>query len=161
MISNVGQYRPYADNYMVGTDGGMYSLRKNRFIGTICKSGYVQVPVNGVKSYLHRVLGEVFLGLTSLHMNHKNFNRSDNKLSNLEVVTVSENNRHAHAKPSRKRDAFPKGTKHPQHKLSENDVLYIFNSNDSNRSLGRQFNVSHRTIFNIKHGIVWEWLTHD
>lgn len=45
--------------------------------------------------YIHRLVAEAFLGDPSgLQVNHKNFNRADNTLKNLEIVTSKENHKH-------------------------------------------------------------------
>ena len=43
----------------------------------------------------HRVVAEAFLGSSDLHVNHKNCDKLDNRLENLEYVTRSENMQHA------------------------------------------------------------------
>jgi hypothetical protein len=48
------------------------------------------------KSFLvHRLVAEAFLGQSDLQVNHKNGDKSDNRLDNLEFVTCIENARHA------------------------------------------------------------------
>lgn len=66
-------------------------------------TGYAQIGLstgNGrkqLKTYVHRVVAEVFLGRcpTGCVVNHKNGDRQDNRLSNLEYITHAGNMRHA------------------------------------------------------------------
>jgi hypothetical protein len=60
-------------------------------------NGYRQIMIRKVCHYLHRLVAQAFLGdpPTPRHeVNHKNGNRTDNRVANLEWVTHSENVRH-------------------------------------------------------------------
>ena len=49
------------------------------------------------KRYVHRLVAEVFLGeVQGMVINHKDGNKVNNTLQNLEIVTSSENNKHAY-----------------------------------------------------------------
>lgn len=55
---------------------------------------YKQGRMKGHK--IHRLVAAAFIGPSAgLHVNHKNFVKTDNRLINLEYVTVAENNAHA------------------------------------------------------------------
>lgn len=60
---------------------------------------------------IHRVVWEAFNGPIPgrLEVNHKNLDRSDNRLENLELLTHRENVVHAHAKYAEERAHLPKG----------------------------------------------------
>lgn len=62
---------------------------------------------------VHRAVWEAFNGPIPgrLEVNHKNLNRSDNRLENLELLTHRENINHAHAKYADKRTHLPKGSR--------------------------------------------------
>lgn len=62
------------------------------------KKGYLRVTLSGhQKKFIHRLVAEVWLpkidGKT--HVNHKNFNKENNCVSNLEWCDIHENNSHA------------------------------------------------------------------
>ncbi len=60
---------------------------------------YVNLTNNGVhqKRYIHRLVLTAFIGeVPGMECNHKNGNKLDNRVSNLEWVTHSQNARHAH-----------------------------------------------------------------
>lgn len=98
------------EQYAVSNHGRVLSFRRRtpqlltpqRF-----SNGYVGVYLGRGKCHLvHRLVMEAFVGPSKLQVNHKNRDRSDNALSNLEYVTTSENHRHSHASGTRKRHAW-------------------------------------------------------
>lgn len=77
-----------------------YSGQKQIVFSRIIKSnsngtGYLKVCVckyNIIRTvYVHRLIASAFLGESTLHVNHINHNRSDNRLTNLEYVTIRQN----------------------------------------------------------------------
>ena len=67
--------------------------------GSFDKDGYktYRIRVNGVKKHLkaHRLILNAFVGESELQVNHKDGNKKNNSLRNLEWVTAKENNDHA------------------------------------------------------------------
>lgn len=57
--------------------------------------GYLEKRVNGQNKRLHRIIMERHMGrdLTGYHIHHKNHNKLDNRIENLEVLTPSEHSR--------------------------------------------------------------------
>lgn len=51
------------------------------------------------------------------------------------------------------------GEKNSMSKLKEQDVIDIYVSDDSGSSLAKQYGVSRQTVFLIKKGQRWGWLT--
>lgn len=59
--------------------------------------GYTRVYLNSKDYYIHRLVAEFFIGIPiGMEINHKNSIRSDNRLSNIEVVTRSQNIQHSY-----------------------------------------------------------------
>ena len=60
---------------------------------------FVNMSKNGKsKGYLlHRVVAAAFFGNSQLEINHKNGDKDDNRVENLEYVTHSENQKHSYA----------------------------------------------------------------
>ena len=80
-------------------------LLKHYVVVRLCKDGAYRCMS------LHRMLWEAFVGPIPgrLEINHKNLDRSDNRLENLELVTHQENILHAHEIYGEERQHLPKG----------------------------------------------------
>lgn len=97
------------------------------FVGRIVSpnlgaGGYLQVQLNGSikqRRYLHHLVAESFLGpRPDGHVvNHKDCNRQNNALENLEYLTYSQNSRHAFLRNGR-----PKGPTKPKVPLKGKQV---------------------------------------
>lgn len=91
---------PIHTSYFIGDNGAVFSTRKNKITWLSLKpnkKGYVTVKVENKKTVkVHRLVAETFIGLSNLEVNHKNKNKEDNSLNNLEYCSRSENVLHAH-----------------------------------------------------------------
>lgn len=90
-------------DYMVSDDGQVKSLKTNTVLTPWkTNSGYLMIhlrDINGKKynRYIHRLVAEAFYGNDKLRLevNHIDGNKLNNRASNLEWCTHSENTRHA------------------------------------------------------------------
>lgn len=65
-----------------------------RRVGSVDKDGYIQFTFNGKDLKLHRYLYEQFHNVKLIpeeHINHINFIKYDNRISNLEIVSEQQN----------------------------------------------------------------------
>ena len=127
-------------------------------------TGYYTVYVDKANEPLHRLIAETFIPNPdkSPCVTHKDGNKLNNSVDNLEWVTYSENNIHA-----RKTRLNPYkvlyGEQSRHHKLTQNDVDYIrkfykkYDRVFGGRALAKQFNVSESCISKIVQGISWGW----
>jgi len=90
------------NNYIIDTKGRLYSLRFNRYMKpTINGKGYYQTVLcydgKRVGKKIHRLVAEAFLNRENdnLEVNHKDGNKLNNNVKNLEWVSKSENIKHA------------------------------------------------------------------
>lgn len=95
---------PLAYNYYITDDGRVWSEKTQKYLSTnLDRYGYVKVrlvsPGSKRHTYsVHRLVLENFNpvdGMENLQVNHKDGNKLNNNLSNLEWVTPSENVYHA------------------------------------------------------------------
>lgn len=86
-------------------------------------------------------------------INHIDGCKWNNKIENLEYSTRSENMRHAFDSGI---IISKKGSQRYNHKLFENDVMYIKQSNEKIKDLAAKFKVSNTLICLIKKGYNWK-----
>lgn len=108
--------------------------------------------------YQHRLIAKAFIQNpeNKPFINHKNSNKHDNRIENLEWCTQKENVAHAN-----ENNLLQRGEKRYNNVLKEKDVLEIFNSDKKSKDLSREFGVSQRHVNSIKRGRIWSWLTHN
>lgn len=132
--------------------GSLISPRNGPYLNVnLCKKG-------SKRNYLvHRLVAEAFIdnpkGLPEV--NHINEDKHDNRYSNLEWCSSSENSKHSSYKTT--------GSRNGCSKLNEDQVTiigYLLRNTDMTlKEIGDQFNVSSHAIFRIKTGDNWSWLT--
>lgn len=109
--------------------------------------------LNESKTYAsHRIVANTYVlnkdGLETV--NHKNFNRKDNRASNLEWMSIAENNSH-------KEEAIMKEQRdHKGRKLNAEKVRHIRTSNLSDEKLASLYGVTARYVGQIKRKERWK-----
>jgi len=89
------------ENYLISTNGDVYNKKTGRKMKTrITKTGYVDVSIcneKGAKTFLiHRLVAMTHIDnvFNKPFVNHKDHDRKNNNVSNLEWVTAEENSNH-------------------------------------------------------------------
>lgn len=124
---------------------------------------YLRACIGRLSCNVHRLVAAAFLGdCPSGHqVNHKDGNKTNNRLSNLEYVTPSENVRHARRLLG---NWARRGSEHGIAKLTEAQIPVIRELIASgmltHRAIGERFGVCAATIDNIKSGKVWSHVGH-
>jgi hypothetical protein len=120
------------------------------------KHGYLQCNFrkNG-KNYsllVHRLIGITYLGLKdNQEINHKDGNKQNNKLENLEITTRSENIKHAFRIGLRSH----KGSNHPNYFINDTikkEVRLLLDKNISQTKIGELVGISQKNVSKIKLG---------
>jgi len=124
--------------------------------------GYYIVTLNKgnkeTKNYLvHILVAKHFIPnpQNKPEVNHKKGIKKDNRFFELEWSTKLENVQHAFSTGL----VCHKGVKNANCKLSDNDVIEIFNSTDSYKELSERYAVNKTLISSIKTGSRWGHLT--
>ncbi len=179
------QWKPvpgYEDYYEISNLGRVRRIdpEKGTWFGRIItpimgSGGYlsIRLAVNGVKKNctLHRLLALVWIPgyEPGLQVNHKDCNKTNNSLDNLEWVTHPENMRHAranldwdssHTLGGRKgwSEGHARGERINTAKLTEDQVREIRSlsaAGMSNRKLAEQFGVNNSQISRIVNRKLW------
>jgi len=130
--------------YEISSEG---RLKKGSFIlkGYIKKHGYIEYSMSiqskRIYGLAHRLVAEFFIGKENNKVvNHKDFNKLNNNVANLEWVTQKENVDH-----SKNYNRYPSSEEHVEYKRDKmksviNDKGEIF---ESIRAAQRFYNVSH------------------
>lgn len=91
------------DNYLIDEDGNVFNQQTNKVLkGSIGENGYryYRLSKNGKKKmfYAHRLVAEAFIDNPENYpvVNHKDGNKLNNNVSNLEWVSYSDNTKHAY-----------------------------------------------------------------
>lgn len=161
----------YEDIFSVTEDGKVYSKRTNKFLvqGTL-KTGYKVISSkiggrNGIYICVrvHRMVAEAFIDNpeNKPFVNHKDGNKINNNVDNLEWVTALENSQHAWDTGLITKEMC-QGERKGITSLTRDQVLYVrqvytaFSKEFGCRALARKFGVTHTVIVKIVNDITWK-----
>lgn len=156
----------YIGRYAVSDDGEVMSMNfaKTGVPGILKKSpqrGYLSVELfdqhgKNKRITVHRLVAAAFIGPRppGYQVNHKDGDKKNNRASNLEYVTASENIRHSFAIGLQSNQ----GEKHSQAKLKEPDVLRIrelLALGLTQAEVARSYGITPSAVSRIKSGELW------
>jgi hypothetical protein len=158
----ISQYRPIKSftNYFVDKNGNIFSLarrKKIRIVKPDFSTGYQRVTLyknkKQHKKLVHRIVFESFCNIipNSMVINHIDGDKLNNHISNLEMVTHSQNQRHALSTGLKKITHY--GEAHHFSRFSQGEISIVISLNKKHRIpqyfLATLFNVSQSAISSI------------
>jgi hypothetical protein len=155
-ISNFGNIRTY------NITNNKKSIKPRLMKKQVDKDGYYRIAlINNKKSYnlpVHRLVLSSFLGIDNEKpiCNHKDGDKQNNKLSNLEWTTYSGNVRHAIDSGL---VTFKYGSDHKNSKLTKPQALEIiarYNKGEKVNKFYQDYNVSKAQVYRILNGENWK-----
>lgn len=159
----------YEGLYEVSNSGLVRNARTGNLIKPFkTERGYLIVKlfrrdIGGKNFKVHRLVATAFLGLPveGDQVNHLDFDKGNNHVSNLEWCTGEANWAHFCEFHEGGCGTAPRGSDVGGSRLTEADVLDIITLRHahSQRELARRFGVSRTTIQDIEAGRSWGWLT--
>jgi len=158
-VSNKG--RAKCTNWRIGSTPGLILKQ------SINHKGYPMVgfSLNCEKKTIsvHKLVTAAFIGECpdGYQVNHKNGNKKDNNIENLEYVTPSYNIIHSYENLGRTR---MRGSLNGHSKLLEEEVILIRNMIEdgiSQKEIGEMYGVWPSAIQKIKSGASWAWLDEE
>lgn len=157
MVSNLGRVKG-VDRVIVKKDGRVTHIKEA--IKKQCKTkGHLVTRLSNVVEsrccYVHRFIAIAFIPNpeNKPYINHKDGNKNNNSISNLEWCTSSENNQHAIDNGLR---SYKKGCSHRLSIFSESEVLKIrqlYNAGIRLSDITKMLNKDRSSISNIAKGI--------
>lgn len=160
-MNNIKQIKGYEGLYTISTNGDVFSLYTNKKLKIANNgNGYMSVMLYknkiGTRFYIHRLVGLHFIENydNKPQINHKDGDKSNNNVDNLEWCTILENSIHSYKELGR---IGVRGEDNKLSKLSTDDIVYIKNNKDKylQRELASKFNVNVVTIGDILRGRTW------
>jgi hypothetical protein len=166
--ANIANY----PGYFVSTEGRVRGARGH--VLRPSKGKYLQVALSKGSerqaARVHRLVASAFLGGNpdGMVVNHKNGQKHDNRLANLEIVTLGQN--HAHAFATGLRRPHPnfvrprRGESNPGALLTNEQVAAIrerlmHHKHGLSRQIAKEYGVTDSTISSIKRGKNWRGIT--
>lgn len=146
-------------NYEVSTGGHVRSVKHNRLMTPQSNhKGYYKVGLKSEttgrvqKKFIHRLVAEAFLPNPDKlpQVNHKNCDKTDNRVENLEWVDGSYNMRHMVANG--------RSTIAKLNVVTASEIRELLLLGAAVKKLARKYGVSPKTIRDIRDGKVWSWV---
>ena len=149
---------PNHPGFKARTDGTIIGKRGRPIKGHVDSCGYREVLLseNGKtnNARVHRLIAETFIPnpYNLRDVNHKDGNKLNNDISNLEWVSHSSNVKHAYDNGLEKKAV---GEDNHGSKLNDELVRYIRQSNKSNYGLAKELGVDPSTIRDARNKKTW------
>jgi transposase len=158
---------PFAKDFLVSKDGQVFSVLRNKMVKTSVVTGYYRVWLkdnegNKAQHLVHRIVAITFI--PNQHqkeqVNHKDGNKQNNHVNNLEWVSRQENMRHAFDTGLNSN----LGSRNGKAVLNESQVLEIYQlclDGKSNVEIAALYDVNKNMVNLIRGRYSWAHITKD
>lgn len=159
------KYIPGSKDYWVDDKGKVYKgdkeLSKNKM-----DNGYESVSLSYLDKrpreiwYVHRLVATMFIEPNGKNVvNHKNLDKTDNRVENLEWVTHKENNQHAFESGAFHKEGLHHKALHGVDKIHE--VCRLIQEGRRNIDIAKLLNIHRGSVADIRHRKVWTHISKD
>lgn len=150
------EYRTFTlDDYEITREGVVINKHTGRIVKPqLNGTGYYRVSIGGKLRFVHRLVAQLYVPNpdNKPQVNHKDGNKLNNCADNLEWVSNKENSLHALDNGWMRIEE-----RHQFAKLNRKQVSFIKHHPDMSRNeLAELFNISPRTITDIRSGKTWK-----
>lgn len=160
-VSNLGNFK--SKTHIARGMG--YTVTGKPLKTTAAKNGYSVINIGRKTEYAHRLVARTFIGEipAGMDINHKNGDKQDNRVANLEIVTRAENILHAYRVLRRKPSPMP-DTRKAVAQMCGGKIIAVF---PSAREACKQTGISYKGISQSCHGgynaggYKWQFATPD
>lgn len=155
--------KDFEEQYKISSSGEIRTQETNRIRKAHSdKKGYLRISLykNGQQfnKFIHRLVAKTFIEnpQNKPQINHKDGNKANNTVDNLEWVTNQENAKHAW-----ENGLYDKATKQKQgelnhsSKLTKENILWVRESDKPAAYLAEKLSVNVTTIYRIKNKETW------
>lgn len=155
--SNLGNIRRVVGFVKNNINGGKRAIGGKNLSPKTKKNGYKEVNLNIERQqkmfYVHRAVFSAFndVDMLGLEVNHKDGDKANNNIKNLELITPSDNMKHAYRLGLNKIKTYY-GESHPRAKLTDAQVLEIREEHSIKRNvseLSKKYNIGKSQIVRI------------
>ena len=170
MVEIFEDLKGYEESYQISDSGRVFTKRRlignqihygRELIPQVTEDGYLKVSLsrNGIskKYYLHRLVAIQFIDnpYNLPQVNHKDSNKLNNNVTNLEWCSKEENQKHAV-----KNNLMQRGAVRPSAKLTEEQVIELYKLKGILKAsdIAKKYGVSKNTICCILRGSKWSYL---
>lgn len=138
---------------IVYENGTIFNTKTQKPVKFHISNGYLRCRIGNKSEYLHRLIAICFIENfdSKQSVNHKDGNKLNNDIDNLETMSLSENTRHAHETGLNNN----KGELNKSALLTKQKAKEIFISNKPYKEISKEYNISISTISLIKNKKKW------
>lgn len=154
----------YGLDYEIFENGEIFGLKRGKISQRKNKDGYMEVTLGTSENRhsrvkVHRVIADAFIPNPNNlpEVNHKDYDRSNNRSENLEWCSHLDNIKYSSTKGRFKNTKS--GENNGRSKLTTSIVSKIreeYNNNTKISVLSKKYGIPYSTIFNIVHNKTWK-----